>query len=72
MELRSFIIPFSKNKARGTRLCFENSEKKLAEFDITVSNHTGIFNLEAKNFAQKSIVELKISEKKLSSMMAKY
>lgn len=43
MELRSFIIPFSENKARGTRLCFENSEKKLAEFDITILNHSGIF-----------------------------
>ena len=108
MEWRGIIIPYAKNKARATRLYIENLEKRLAELDATILNHTGsqmdllselseleklkkelqhwydkkdegaifrsklrwaeqisekptkyFFNLEAKNFVQKTIVELK-------------
>ena len=112
MELRGISIPYAKNKARATRLYIENLEKRLAELDATILNHTGsqmdllselsaleklkkelqhwydkkgegamfrsklrwveqgekptkyFFNLEAKNFVQKNIVELKIAENK--------
>ena len=112
MELRGISIPYAKNKARATRLYIENLEKRLAELDATILNHTGsqmdllselseleklkkelqhwydkkgegamfrsklrwveqgekptkyFFNLEAKNFVQKTIVELKIAENK--------
>ena len=106
MELDGISIPYAKNKARATRLYIENLEKRSAELDATILNHTGsqmdllselsrleklkkelqhwynkkgegamfrsklrwvkqgekyFFNLEAKNFVQKPIVELKIA-----------
>ena len=41
MELRGIIFPFTKNKARATRLYIENLENQLAELDITILNNTG-------------------------------
>ena len=41
MELRGISIPYAKNKARATRLYIENLEKRLAELDATILNHTG-------------------------------
>ena len=33
-ELRGYIIPFAKNKARATKLYYENLEKQLAELEL--------------------------------------